>query len=182
MSTSPMPAPAFRKSALWILVADGKHAHFYEGRRIAKIIPLRIPNRHIHQDEEHAWELEPLPEAAMAAESTADYELGHDKRGSIFGNTSSVRHTVEPHMDANAEVKEHFMRAIAAKLAEAHDDNRFDKLIIAAPPRMLSALRRHIGLALAQHVLAEIPKDLTHCGNHDLLAHIGYALPRVQAA
>jgi protein required for attachment to host cells len=175
-------ASASPRHALWVLVADGKQAHLYECRRTAKIIPLRGYAKHAYQADEQEWDLIPIPEADLMAETPDDYELGHDKRGSIFGNTSSVRHTVEPHMDMREGLKRRFMRTVAAKLTHAYAQKRFSSLIIAAPPRALGELREYLGSDIPQPVITEIPKQLTHCKAHELIEHIKDALPYAHAA
>jgi protein required for attachment to host cells len=57
--------------------------------------------------------------------------------------------------------EEQFAASVASKLNEAALQNRFEKLIIVAPPNSLAALRKNLDPKTSQRVVAEIDKDLT---------------------
>jgi protein required for attachment to host cells len=171
--TQPIPS----KPIWWILVTDGGHLGIYECRHVEKIISLGGTGKHTYQSRKMEWELQPLPNMFRSAESVKDYQLGHDRRGSVFGSAASVRHTVEPHLDARDEVKHHLVRSIAATLQRASSEKRFTHLIVAAPAKMLGDLREHFGPSLMKLVAAELPKDLTRCPEHELLSHLKDVLP-----
>jgi len=74
--------------------------------------------------------------------------------------------------DAREEIKQHFIKMIAARLNEALSQKSFDKLVLVAPPKMLGELREFLAPAVKKRVAAEMPKDLTHYEGEELLQHL----------
>ncbi|HUY67954.1 MAG TPA: host attachment protein [Alphaproteobacteria bacterium] len=175
MLTRATSAPR-KQPVIWALIADGKQARVYECRRVEKIVPMSGTTRHAYSTEELEWELVPRKDMSQEAESPGDYQTGHSQRGSIFGATASVRHTVEPHVDMKEELKRRFMHAVAQKLDETCRNKAFDRLIVALPPRMLGELREYLDPRVRNTIMAELPHEFAHCGTRELLAHIRPAL------
>ena len=166
------PAP---KSVLWFLVSDGKEARVYRRRLIEHIIPIGGTGKHVFNRQTVEPELEAVPDMAFEAEPLEAYKADHDQLGSVSGSATSARRTVE-HPDLRKEIKFRFMQSVAAALKQAEKDGRFDRLIVAAPPRMLGALRASLEPSIANRIEAEIHKDLTKCSAGELQAHLTAAL------
>lgn len=58
-----------------------------------------------------------------------------------------------------------FADEIAAALYKAAHDGRYDKLIVAAPPKTLGELRKAFHKEVSERIVAEVNKDLTR---HDV--------------
>lgn len=87
-------------------------------------------------------------------------EQGTDRPGRVMqtgvGGRSSVEQT-----DWHDIAEERFAATVAAKLNSAAMENRFEKLILVAPPNSLAALRKNLDAKTTQRIVAEIDKDLT---------------------
>lgn len=155
------------KDVLWVVTVDGKQARFYEHREEDRIVPAGTsgPGQYSHKKEVMASVLEPLPELALKAEPGAAYQ--------------APRHTRTPHGDFHEEIKEKFMRDVAAHLEQASIGSRFTRLVLAAPPRLLGALRALLNPHIRKKLAAELDEELTHLPPHELLAHLKRQLPDV---
>jgi protein required for attachment to host cells len=65
-----------------------------------------------------------------------------------------------------------FARQIAAELRQASLEDRFDRVVLAAGPPFLGLLRESVAKVVRSQIAAEIPKDLVHATEKDLLAHV----------
>jgi protein required for attachment to host cells len=168
-------------SILWILVADGKQARFFEYREETRIVPAGTsgPGQYGYKEEVAAPVLTPLPELSLQAEPLESYQINPEQHGPSDGSIPSHRHTRTPYADTKDEIKQKFMRAIAAHLEQASIGKRFDRLIIAAPPREMGELRPLLNPHIRKRLVAEIPEELTHLSPHKLLAHITKHFPKV---
>jgi protein required for attachment to host cells len=64
--------------------------------------------------------------------------------------------------DWHALEEARFAATIAERLNRAAEQNQFEHIVIAAPPKVLGELRREYSKRLQGKILAEIDKDLTH--------------------
>jgi len=154
----------------WILVADSKQAQVYTRRKPRRLsllsqfeeaithTPISVPDM--------AWEAEPLDQ----------YQLGRNATGMVFESKSSERHMNEPRIDAREEIQQRFAQTIVRQLAKAKTENRFDRLVLVAPPKMLGEIRKHLDTNLSRAIMAEMPKDLTHYDSKDLADHLGFVV------
>jgi protein required for attachment to host cells len=85
---------------------------------------------------------------------------GTDRPGRVMQSNLGVRSAVEQ-TDWHEIAEERFAATVASRLDAAAKNKRFEKLILVAPPNTLAALRKNIDAKTAQHVVAEIDKDLT---------------------
>lgn len=156
----------------WVLVADGKQAQVYAHAVEEKSVPLAGNAKHRHYDASPARILTPIPGMRWEAESPKAYETGRNATGMVFASVGGARHIGEPHIDARREVKQHFASDLAAQINDAREKKRFDRLVLAAPPRMLGEVRTHLSEAVRKVVIAELPKELTQCDSRTLQEHI----------
>lgn len=87
-------------------------------------------------------------------------EQGTDRPGRSL-QTGRARRSAMDQTDWHEMAEEKFAARVAAKLNESAQQNRFEKLILVAPPNTLAALRKNIGASAGGRVVAEIDKDLT---------------------
>jgi protein required for attachment to host cells len=113
-----------------------------------------------------------VPDSAFEAQSLKDFHVGHDQRGSKIGGAHSGHNTCEPHLDIRDEVKQNLVHAVAEKLKQACEAKLFDRLVIAASPKILGALRSQLGPNVMSHVIGEIDKDFTKDNYNELVEHL----------
>jgi protein required for attachment to host cells len=126
----------------WILVGDGRKALMLRNDGTPQ-----KPSLHV-------------VEVLKDDENPPTHEQGTDRPGRSFQSKSARRSSVEQ-TDWHEQAEERFATDIASKLGRAADDNRFEKLILVAPPNTLATLRKKLDAKTAERVVAEIDKDLT---------------------
>ena len=142
--------PATRPT--WIVVADGAKARVlqYHG-------PDETP--------------EPVAGGVFEEESLSNQELVTNKRGRVFnsadGSRSAMAYTTEPHR----QQKDEFAKQVSDFLGNHAND--FERLFVAAAPRTLGDLRKHLPNQVSQKVSMELDKDLTNLPDHELPQHFG---------
>jgi protein required for attachment to host cells len=90
-------------------------------------------------------------------------EQGSDRPGRLMQSVTGKRSAVEQ-TDWHEIGESKFAATVAARLAAAANQQRFEQIILIAPPSTLAALRSRLDGKV--RVSAEIDKDLT---NHPLL-------------
>jgi len=65
-----------------------------------------------------------------------------------------------------------FAQKIATELEQAHQADRFDRLIVMAEPGFLGVLRKALPSSLSSAVIAEVAKDLAHQPESAVRAHL----------
>jgi protein required for attachment to host cells len=130
---------------VWVVVADGAKARFYEtnddisalqpvGPSIAMAVAVKLPSR----------------------------ELKSDRPGrSANSSRTGLRHAIEPKHDYHKMEKHRFTQAISKHLERALNRQAFESLVIVAPRRSLGELRSLLSDQVKARVQAEIAKDLT---------------------
>jgi protein required for attachment to host cells len=96
------------------------------------------------------------------------HELGTERptRGSEFAGGSSpnvgrARSNIEQ-TDWHQLNEDRFAKDIAKKLYQLAHANRYQRLVIVAPPKVLGVLRKELHKEVLERVEAEIPKDFAH--------------------
>jgi protein required for attachment to host cells len=156
----------------WILVADGRKAQVYTRSKVEKIKPLSGSPKRSQYEEALEYELVPLPEMAWQAEPEDTYQTGRKITATVFESVGSARHMSEPNIDAREEIKINFAKKLASQLNHAEAEKNFNRLIIAAPAKMLSEIKSHLDKKLLKLLAAEIPKDLTRYDGQALAEHL----------
>jgi protein required for attachment to host cells len=126
----------------WILVGDGRKALMLRNDGTPQKPSLHVVE--VLQDDENP----------------PTHEQGTDRPGRSFQSRSTRRSAVEQ-TDWHEIAEERFAADIASKLGRAANGNRFEKLILVAPPNTLATLRKKLDAKTAERVVAEIDKDLT---------------------
>ncbi len=120
------------------------------------------------------------PGKGVEAVSSLQFERGDlsesnmfsDRPGRTFDSHGQGRHILEPPGDANREAKSQFAQTILDKLHDNLSKNKFDQLIVIAPPSMLGYLREKFSKQLSTRIIGEIDKDLTHLTARQIIEHI----------
>ncbi len=129
----------------WVLVADGEKALFLEN-----ITDEDDPYLKVRREE--------------SQENPPTREQGTQKPGR-FNDGPQVQRSAVQDTDWHRLAKERFADELAEMLHDMVQDDRFTKLVIVAPPRILGELRDKMPMEVSQRVVAEIDKTLT---NHPL--------------
>ncbi len=99
-------------------------------------------------------------------------DLGLDRPARVKESASAARHAIEPRRDLHIAAKEDFVKAVAGKIDVEHGRKRFDKLVLVAPPRVLTELKEKLSNAMAKLAADSVQKDLTKVPDHDLAEHL----------
>jgi protein required for attachment to host cells len=138
----------------WVVAADGERAAFFHNDGVGK-------------------GLQPMPELNALREGADTHDMMSDKQGSMRGGPGSAGSgAMLPRNDPHEFEEKRFIQQLAHELDEAALAKRFDRLIIAAPPRALGNLRKAISKQTAARVIAEYDKDFTKSSAPDLAAHV----------
>jgi protein required for attachment to host cells len=134
----------------WILVADGKKALFLrnDGEEL-------YPNLHVVRK--------------SVQDNPPSREQGRDKPGMRAGG--GVMGAAEP-TDWHQIAEDAFAAEVADRLYKMAHADRFEKLILIAPPNTLGELRKCLHPAVSGRVIGEMPKDLTRHPVSDIEQHI----------
>lgn len=134
------PKPAISYDTL-ILIGDGQKALFLRNKGTPHQLNLKV---------EHILE----------QDNPSTREQGTDRPGRSIGSVGAARSAMEQ-ADWHYIAEERFARAIADALYRLAHDNRFDKLVVVAPAKVLGNLRQAFHAEVTERIVGEVPKELT---------------------
>jgi len=137
----------------WILVTDGA---------TAKVFEHNGPGKGLQAVEGLMFEQTPLKAGEIMA----------DRPGRSYSSVGSGRSAIESSSDPVAERERRFVENVAEELERKHQQNAFDRLIVAAAPTALGDLRPVFSKSLRDTIVAELPKDLTNLPTAQLGQHL----------
>jgi protein required for attachment to host cells len=126
----------------WILVGDGRKALVLRNDGTPQQPNLNVLN---------VW---------SDADNPPTQAQGSDRPGRVMQSNLGRRSSVEQ-TDWHEIAEERFAATVASRLNAAAQGNKFEKLILVAPPPTLAALRKSLQPKTAERVVAEIGKDFT---------------------
>lgn len=141
-----------KSATTWVLIADGAHA---------KILEVAGPGSDLEAASEE-----------MEGSTAPSRDLGQSKPGRTFDIGGPGRHAMEPPTDPHQKAEDQFLRSVVDHLEDASNKGAFDRLVLVAPPKALSALRTGLSKPLAAKVTGELAKDLTNTPEPDLRDHL----------
>jgi protein required for attachment to host cells len=141
----------------YILIADGARAHLLLSDGRGKPL-VEVPGS------EHRQDLKP------------DRELSKDRPGRVHESANASRHAIERE-DLHCREKERFAQSLAENLDRRLANREFDRVVIAAPPETLGAIRSALSTKVQSVLLAEVAKDLTKIPNAQIKPYLGDDLP-----
>jgi protein required for attachment to host cells len=104
-----------------------------------------------------------------SAEAFDDVEYEFSKGGRNRAGTASFGHDTKSAAEIERpRLARHVIRALEAEWAAG----RADRIVLAAGPKMLGALRDVLPEALKAQIAAELPKDLSSVPAHELADHL----------
>jgi protein required for attachment to host cells len=147
------------RARTWILVADGSRAKIFESSGM---------HQAFHEIEDMALSID-LPKSG---------ELLADRPGRTFDSTGAGRHAKENPTDPHRHLKRDFAVRVVDELRRAMLAERFDRLILVAPPAFLGDLRQELPKDLKAKVADEITSDLTNTPEQQLQAQLKDVMSR----
>ena len=142
-----------KKATTWVLVCDGARGRILVNRG-------------------KGTGLSEIESASSTEAREPTRNLGADKPGRSFNAVGGGRHAMASPTDWHQFEKTQFAREMAAIINQAALANDFDRLVIAAPPRVLGDLRQALRPQAAKKITSEIGKDLTRIAVHYLGPHL----------
>ena len=137
----------------WIVVADGARAQIF-------------------LNEGPGTGLKPALHHALVADNRPSGEISSDRPGRSFDSAGAGRHAMQPSTDPHRHAQTSFAHDIANLLEENYNNHKFERIFIAAAPRMLGDLRAALGNNLKNQIVGEINKDLSKLKVPDLTTHL----------
>jgi len=104
-----------------------------------------------------------------------DRDIVSDRPGRSFRKDSGDprRASMSGSQGPRDRVVSDFARALAGKLQHARVENRYERLVLVAPPRFLGLLRSSLDGPTAQLVIGSVDKDLASRKESELIEHLG---------
>jgi len=124
-----------------VLVGDGQKALFLRNKGTAHRVELVV-------------------EQVLERDNPPTREQGTDRPGRSNASVGVARSAMEE-TDWHTIAEERFAGELADALYRYAHANRFEKLVIIAPPKILGNLRKALHAEVTARVTAEIPKELT---------------------
>lgn len=123
----------------WILIADGSRAKILEK----------------YNNTLHNIEL-----TYHSEEVSFEKDKGHHRPGIVTPSVVHAKHSFPPHEEWGIFERHEFAIKIATILNQNND--KFDELVLIAPPKVLGDLRKYLNKHSLDKLINEINKDYTH--------------------
>lgn len=140
-----------------VLVADGGRARIFENLG---------PGKGLHQ-------VENIDETSELA---ANRNLLDDRPGRSYESQGAMRHAHEQ-TDRHQELEHRFIEGLLERLDGLRAEDKFDRLIVVAPPKVLGDIRKIIPKELSKIVSAELARDLTRTPTDEIVEHLAEVAP-----
>ncbi|MGH6608972.1 MAG: host attachment family protein [Burkholderiaceae bacterium] len=127
------------KDAL-VMVGDGEKALFLRNKGTPDSIKLEIEN-------------------ILEQDNPASHEQGTDKPGRAFASAGTARSAMEE-VDWHQLGEDRFASQIAQALYKLAHANKFDALVVVAPPKVLGVLRKEFHKEVTDRITGELSKEL----------------------
>ncbi|WP_347337438.1 host attachment family protein [Bradyrhizobium jicamae] len=124
-----------------MLIGDGRKALFLRNKGTPQRLHLEV-------------------EQVLEQENPATREQGTDRPGRSIQSVGAARSAMEQ-ADWHYLAEERFAGTIAEALYRLAHGNRFDKLVVVAPAKVLGNLRQAFHAEVTERIVAEVAKELT---------------------
>lgn len=113
-------------------------------------------------------------EMGRTAAGSSRHGIGGNEGAGMAPNSKSgaPNKAYQPAQTPQEHEAEQFARDISKYLMDAHQEGRFQQLVIAASPQFLGSLRSHLDAHMKPLVKLEVNKDYTHSNAQQLHEHI----------
>lgn len=96
----------------------------------------------------------------------------HGRQGRTQESANSARHAIEPHTTLQEKHATQFADQLRDVIRQGRMENRYEQLVLMAPPRFLGVLRDRLDEQSLKCVVAEVGNDLLALSPTELLAHL----------
>lgn len=141
----------------WVVTADSTSANVFE---ILKI----------------GGEFRTISELKHAESQMKGSDLASDRPGRAFDSAGTGRHAMGTPVDLKAHEADVFAREVCEFIDSARVKNRFERLVVVAPPDFLGRLRQNISPAANKLVTESLAKNLVGCGGEEIRARLATLL------
>ena len=124
-----------------VVIGDGEKALFLRNKGDAQEIRLEV-------------------ERIFGHDNPPTHEQGTDKPGRAFASAGTARSAMEE-TDWHQLGEERFAADIADTLYRLAHANKFEALVVVAPPKVLGNLRKAFHKEVVDRIIGELPKNLT---------------------
>ncbi len=137
----------------WVMVADAARARFFmsEGQDILPVDGATLENPAAHGHSR---------------------DLVSDKPGRTIESVGGAHHAQEPRTDPHRAAKAEFAKRVAEYVETNAVANKFDDLVMVAPPQMLGDLRGALGRQASARLAGTAAKDLMKIPAAELKSHL----------
>jgi protein required for attachment to host cells len=151
---------------IWIVVADEREALFYDAG------PSRSRADLDEASLERGTEGCKLVLKITNPQARPDRELETDRPGRAFSSSTGQRHGIDGERSSRRSDQEDFAKRICDEIDRARHAGNFDRLVLAAGPRMLGLIRGGLSAPSRAAVAAEVAKDLVRFEGRALIEHL----------
>jgi protein required for attachment to host cells len=88
-------------------------------------------------------------------------ELDRDRPPRTVESMGNASHVIQPHTSTEDKIAERFAGELGQVLEHGRLERRYERLVLAAPPRFLGTLQQALGRQASACVVAQVDKDLT---------------------
>lgn len=135
-------------------------------------------------DGAHVRFVRPAADGALHTVTTIDSpaahkqsaDIGSDHPGAAFHSQSSAHHARNPRHDPQELAEEAFAHFVAGEVNTRFAQNNVEKILLAAPPRTLNAIRERLDPGAAAAVAGTLGKDLVKTPDDALEPHLRHWL------
>ncbi len=137
----------------WVLIADAGRARILEsdgaGSGLRQVEGMMFEN--------------PLPPT---------HDLVDDRQTRSYESVGAARHAVSGRTDPRRKEKFRFVEILGEKIEDALTRKAFDRLVLVAPPKVLGDFRDVLSERMREHIVSEVPKDLTKTPDNEVAGHL----------
>jgi protein required for attachment to host cells len=141
----------------WVLIADGGHA---------KVLETRGPGSG----------LEAQADMTFSVDLPRSHEILTDRAVRSYESRGHARHAKGDSVDPHRELKRAFAKQLGKELLTRLSEDRFDRLVLVAPPPALGDLRAALPRAVRARVVGEVAQDLVKTPKARLWPHLAQVL------
>lgn len=142
-------------ATIWVLIANASHARFFMNRGCNKGLELIKEMDH--------------PDSRKKGIDLVSDKPGRQQQS--FG--ADARSAQEPDTQPKTVEAQRFARELAQFLEDARKQNRYERLLLVAPPNFLGLLRDALDTQTAHLVFETLNKDYTKAASGELTDYLG---------
>ena len=159
-------------SETWIVVADSSRARIFtpsgeQPQPLDEIIHFVGRAGFAGPEKLSSPHLEEVADLVHPAGRMTPEELEADRGGRVKGPGANEPYDSR-HVDFNHQMAEEFANQIVDHLSRANQEQRFDDLVLVAPPLFLGVLRKALPGSLTSLVTREINKEYTKMTSEEI--------------